>query len=77
MLRVIELPGIQSDQTYQLWADVDGDMLSLGTFDAALAIIDAIPMDYLDRATSLNITVEPKGGSKHPTVSTLTANILI
>lgn len=77
MLKVIELPGIQADQTYQLWADVDGHMLSLGTFDAGLAVSDAIPMNYLDEATSLNITVEPKGGSEHPTVSTLAANITI
>jgi len=77
MLRVIELPGIKADQTYQLWADVDGKMLSLGTFDAALAINDAISMRYLDQATSLNITIEPEGGSEHPTVANLTASIAI
>jgi len=77
MLKVIELPGITADQTYQLWADVDGHMLSLGTFDAALAINDAIPVDYLDSASSLNITVEPEGGSEHPTIATLTASIAI
>ena len=74
MLRVIDLPSIRSNETYQLWADVNGKMKSLGTFNAALAINDAIPINYLDDATSLNITVEPKGGSEHPTLSTLTAN---
>ena len=74
MLRVIELPSIRANESFQLWADVDGEMLSLGTFDAGLAINDAIPVDYVDRATSFNITIEPKGGSDHPTLSTLTAS---
>jgi len=77
MLRVVELPSITSDQTYQLWADVEGEMRSLGTFDASQAITDAIPMNYLSRASSLNITVEPIGGSEHPTVSNLTASVSI
>lgn len=77
MLRVIELPGLTASETYQLWADVDGKMLSLGVFDASQAITDAIPMDFLDNATSLNITIEPRGGSDHPDVSRLTASQLI
>ena len=77
MLRVIDLPAIRSDQTYQLWADVDGEMRSLGIFEAGEAVANAVPMNYLANATSLNITVEPAGGSEHPTVSTLTASILI
>ena len=74
MIKVIELPAIRANETYQLWADVDGQMLSLGVFDAALAISDPIPMGYLANAESLNITIEPKGGSEHPTVSRLTAS---
>jgi len=77
MLRVIDLPGIRANETYQIWADVDGEMMSLGTFDAGLAINDAIHIDYLDRASSLNITVEPDGGSDHPNLSTLTANLIM
>jgi len=77
MLRVVNLPSITSDKTYQLWADVDGEMLDLGIFDPAVAVIDPISIGYLDDATSLNITVEPAGGSDHPTVSTLTANKII
>jgi len=77
MLRVVDLPAIQSDETFQLWADVDGEMLSLGVFDPGQAIADAVPMSYLDNATSLNITIEPKGGSDHPDVSRLTASVAI
>lgn len=74
MMRVVELPSIQENETYQLWADVHGEMLSLGTFDAGSAIIDAIEMKYLAEAESLNITIEPLGGSDRPTVSRLTAS---
>ena len=77
MLRVVELPAIEENQTFQLWADVDNHMLSLGTFDAATAITDAIAMNYMENANSLNITIEPKGGSRHPTLSTLTASEII
>ena len=49
-------------------------MLSLGIFDAVKLLQEAVPMNYLANATSLNITVEPAGGSEHPTVSTLTAS---
>jgi len=77
MLRVIELPSIRANETYQIWADLDGEMMSLGTFDAGLAINDAIPIIYLDKASSLNITVEPNGGSDHPTLTTLTANLIM
>ncbi len=76
-LRVIELPSINKDQTYQLWADVDGEMQSLGVFDPTNAIVDGIEMNYLANASSLNITVEPKGGSQHPTLTTLTASVSI
>ena len=77
MMRVVELPAIEENQTFQLWADVDNHMLSLGTFDAANAITDALAMSYMENATSLNITIEPKGGSKQPTLATLTASELI
>ena len=69
MLRVLDLPAIKADQTYQLWADVEGQMLSLGTFDAGEAITDGVEMGYLAEAESLNITIEPEGGSEHPTAS--------
>ena len=76
-LRVIELPAINANQNYQLWADVDGEMLSLGIFDPGTAIVDAIDINFLANASSLNITVEPSGGSEHPNISTLTASIAI
>lgn len=73
LLRVLDLPDIPSDQTYQLWADIDGEMQSLGTFDHQSAREDLLQMAYLADAESLNVTVEPAGGSEHATVETLSA----
>lgn len=76
-LKVIELPAISKDQTYQLWADVDGEMQSLGVFDPTIAIVDPIDIKFVGRASSFNITVEQKGGSEHPTLKALTASVTI
>lgn len=70
-LRSVDLKKLKDDQIYQIWADVEGEMISIGTF---LPGDDLIAIDYLPNATSLNITIEPKGGSMHPTLSTLTAS---
>lgn len=72
MIKNLNLPEISKDQTFQLWADVNGEMLSLGTFRNDSE--DMITLSYLSMATSLNITIEPLGGSSHPTLETLTAS---
>ncbi len=55
---------------YQLWADVAGEMLSVGVLkDQAFLLNDAYA--FYPGATSLNITLEPDGGSLHATVSRL------
>ena len=77
LLRVAELPNIPDDKTYQLWADVKGKMISLGTFDHKEAKIGPIQMSYLSNAESLNITIEKMGGTDHPDVSTLSASMKI
>lgn len=77
LLGVTNLPDIPSDKTYQLWADIDGKMESLGTFDHLTARKELLTMAYLDQAESLNVTVEPAGGNDHATVSTLSAAVAI
>lgn len=73
LLRVFDLPDLPADKTYQLWADVDGEMKSLGTFDHRAARDELFSMAFLANAASLNVTVEAAGGSDHATVETLTA----
>ncbi|TPN85214.1 anti-sigma factor [Aquimarina algicola] len=68
------LTKIDDDQTYQMWADVDGEMINMGIISSDNKMI---AMKYIDNATSINITIEPKGGSDHPTVEKLIANVLL
>ena len=69
LMRIVDLPQLENSETYQLWADVNGKMLDLGIFDSESE--ELIAMGFYDKATSLNITIEPAGGSDHPTVSRL------
>ena len=68
------LAELSEDKDYQLWADVEGEMIDMGVVprNQELAM-----MSYIDDAESLNITIEPKGGSDHPTVSQLITNVYL
>lgn len=69
------LPTPPEGKQYQIWADVDGKMISLGLIDPKEK--DFQKISHINRAVSLNITIEPLGGSKSPNVSQLLANGLI
>ncbi len=73
-LKTLNLPGLTSNETYQLWGDVDGVMKNLGTFDYSKSRDQIVDISYLERVESLNITIEPAGGSDHPNVSRLVMN---
>lgn len=72
MLNPFNLPRLPVDQQYQIWADVRGEMLSIGLVNQDLAKYQ--DLEFLENAVSLNITIEPKGGSATPTVSRLVAS---
>ena len=72
VVNTVALPDLKNTQSYQLWADVDGVMIDMGVLDSGEELI---PVKYIDRAESLNITVEPYGGSEHPTVSNLVSYV--
>ncbi len=72
MLNPFNLPKLKKDKQYQIWVDVAGKMISIGLINPSLEKYQALK--YLDEATSLNITIEPLGGSAAPTVSRLIAN---
>lgn len=75
LVNLKNLPNLPKEQCFQVWADVDGEMLSVGILannDDQLQ-----NLKYLPEATSLNVTIEPKGGSEHPNVSQLVANVAI
>lgn len=65
------VPGPPTAHCYQLWADVDGEMISVGILQSEKEWVE---LDYLENAESLNVTIEKEGGSKQPTVSRLIAS---
>lgn len=72
LLNVINLPEPPANKQYQLWADVDGHMENMGVFD--VDGLDLQEMTFAARASSLNITLEPLGGSEKATVEELRAS---
>ncbi len=70
------MPAPPKGKQYQAWADVEGEMVSMGVLEendqAALHRITYIP-----HAESVNITLEPEGGSTKPTVALLYANAVL
>lgn len=66
------LPEPPTDKQYQIWADVEDEMISIGLLDYQTKDLQTI--EYIAQAKSLNITLEPKGGSTKPTVSNLYVN---
>lgn len=69
-----QLPKLDKEHDYQMWADVEGVMVNMGIIDPNK---DMLAMNYIENAESLNITIEPVGGSDHPTVSQLVTNIYL
>lgn len=68
------LPKLDDEHDYQMWADVEGEMINMGVIDKSK---DMLAMNYIDNAESLNITIEPAGGNDHPTVSQLITNVYL
>lgn len=72
LLNIVNLPEPPAGKTYQMWADVEGVMIDMGVFKVNDPLLRE--MFFIKDAESLNITLEPEGGSDHPTVSLLQAN---
>ena len=68
------LPELDADHDYQLWADVEGEMINMGVISKNKNLM---AMTYIDHAESLNITIEPAGGNDHPTVARLVTNVYL
>lgn len=58
---------------FQIWADVEGEMINLGLLKQETSNT-LQPIAFLENAESLNITLEPLGGSPHPHVEDLLAS---
>lgn len=74
VLQAASLPDLKTTEDYQLWADVDGEMIDMGVISKNQPMLE---MKYIANATSLNITIEPAGGNDHPTVERLVSNVYL
>ncbi|MFP2995937.1 anti-sigma factor [Spongiivirga sp. MCCC 1A20706] len=68
------MPKLPKDKDYQLWADVNGEMINMGVVPAEQQLVK---MKYISDASSINITIEPAGGNDHATVEQLVSNIIL
>ena len=69
-----KLPRLSDNETYQAWADVEGVMVNMGTISTEESMVS---LQYIAQAESVNLTIEPAGGSDHPTVERLVANVYL
>ncbi|KAA3635754.1 MAG: hypothetical protein DWQ02_09365 [Bacteroidetes bacterium] len=74
-LNLLSLPQPPEGKCYQLWADIDKEMISIDVLPKDAGQIVAIPHKL--NAASLNITIEPDGGNDHATVEELVASVVI
>ena len=72
-VNVVTLPELTKEQVYQMWAEVDGNLVPLDILKVTKDNLVEIP--YEERMASLNITIEPKGGSQETTTDNVVANI--
>ena len=70
---MVNLPDIASDQAFQLWSLKDGaDPMPLDVFADKNKIIEVA---FVDNTATYAITIEPKSGSKSPTLEKLIGTI--
>ncbi|WP_405250811.1 anti-sigma factor domain-containing protein [Dokdonia sp. Asnod3-C12] len=72
-IHVNTLPELPDEQVYQMWASVDGTLVPLDILKVTKDNLVEIP--YEERMASINITIEPKGGSKEATQANEVATI--
>ena len=71
LLADANLPDLTQDQQYQLWALYDGKPVDAGVFEYKDRNISVGFQKDISGAQAFAVTVEPKGGSKSPTLSNL------
>lgn len=62
------LPTLPSDKQYQLWAIIDGKPTDMGVFETVASLQK---MKVAKNVQAFAVTIEPKGGSKAPTLTAM------
>lgn len=73
MIDVVSLPQLPEEQCYQIWAELQGKMVSLGILSEADRQLKSLP--YTEDALALKITIEPKGGNTIASIENSVAQI--
>ncbi|MEJ2162050.1 MAG: anti-sigma factor [Robiginitalea sp.] len=73
-INVQNLPQLPEDQCYQMWAEVNGEMVNIGVLKDFGGKDKLLALPYGEKALSY-ITIEPKGGNTSPSVQNIVANI--
>ncbi len=73
-INVSKLPNLPENQCFQMWAEVNGEMVNLGVIKESMAQDNLLALPYADKAIGY-ITIEPQGGNMTPTVENIVANI--
>jgi anti-sigma-K factor RskA len=67
-LNAKKMPSNDLKNHYQLWAIVDGKPVDMGVFDVAGDMTSLLKMKNINNASAFAVTLEPRGGSKNPTM---------
>ncbi|MDT0608418.1 anti-sigma factor [Croceitalea rosinachiae] len=73
-INVSNLPQLPEDKCFQMWAEVNGEMVNLGIIKDIDDKDKLWAMPYADNAIGY-ITIEQQGGNATPTVQNIVANI--
>ena len=73
-INVSKLPNLPENKCFQMWAEVNGEMINLGIIEEAGDSKSLTALPYAKNAVGY-ITIEPKGGNQNPTVDNIVANI--
>lgn len=63
MIDVVSLPKLPAEQQFQIWAELQDRMVSLGILDANNRNLESIP--YMENALGLSITIENKNNASN------------
>ncbi len=73
-INVRNVPNLPEDKCFQMWAEVNGELVNLGVIKQFDDKDKLLALPYAENAIGY-ITVEPQGGNTSPTVKNIVANI--
>ena len=76
VLNIVSLPELPDGQVFQMWANIDGKMVSLGVLEKQEQK-KLLSLPFKENAMSYNITIEPKGGNEFATIENEVANVTV